>query len=438
MTGITGVWRSDDGGTTWRHLSTSNPRPLYFSQMRVDPNNPDRIYQGGVKMQMSIDGGRTYATNASLVVHDDIHAIWIDPANSNHLIIGGDGGISTSWDMAKSWQFMPNLPVGLFYHVGYDMEVPYNVCGGMQDNYDWCGPSASREGRGIMNYDWFQIAGGDGFVSIPDLRDSRWIYTETQDGAISRRNKITGEGKSIRPGAANVTPAPATGETYRFHWDTPMILSAADPATLIVAANKVFKSTDRGDSWTVISPDLTTNAKRDTVVTMGLKGSDITIGKDDGIVAYSTIVALAESPKQVGLLYTGSDDGVVSMTRDNGKSWTNITKNIHGYPAGGFVSKGAPSRFDLGTVYVTVDNHRLNDYAPYIWVSNDFGATFHSIVNNLKGENVRTLTEDQRNPDVLYIGTETGIFLSLDRGKSWRRLKANLPTVRVDEITLHP
>ena len=436
--GITGVWRSDDGGASWRHVGTVNPRPLYFSQMRIDPNNPDRVYMGGVKMQMSIDGGRNYATNASLVVHDDIHAIWIDPANSDHLIIGGDGGISTSWDMARTWQFMPNLPVGLFYHVGYDMETPYNVCGGMQDNYDWCGPSASREGRGIMNYDWFQIAGGDGFVSIPDLRDSRWIYTETQDGSMSRRNKITGESKSIRPVATNVTPAPATGETFRWHWDTPMILSAADPGTLIVGANRLFKSTDHGDSWTVISPDLTTNAKRDTIVTMGLKGSDITIGKDDGIVSYSTIVALAESPKQVGLIYTGSDDGVVSVTRDNGKSWQNITKNIPGYPVGGFVSRVVPSRFDLGTVYVTVDNHRLNDYAPYMWVSNDFGATFRSIANNIKGENVRTLTEDQKNHDVLYIGTEPGIFLSLDRGKTWRRLQANLPTVRVDEITLHP
>ena len=435
---VNGVYRSDDGGTSWRHVSINNPRPLYFSQMRVDPNNPDRIYQGGVKMQMSIDGGRSYATNASLVVHDDIHAIWIDPANSDHLIIGGDGGISTSWDMAKTWQFMPNLPVGLFYHVGYDMEVPYNVCGGMQDNYDWCGPSASREGRGIMNYDWFQIAGGDGFVSIPDLRDSRWIYTETQDGSMSRRNKVTGESKSIRPVATNVTPAPATGETFRWQWDTPMILSAADPGILIVGANRLFKSTDRGDSWTAISPDLTTNTKRDTVVTMGLKGSEITISRDDGIVSYSTLVTIAESPKQVGLLYTGSDDGVVSMTRDNGKTWQNITKNIPGYPAGGYVSKVVPSRFDLGTVYVTVDNHRLNDYAPYMWVSNDFGATFHSIVNNIKGENIRTLTEDQKNPDVLYIGTETGIFLSLDRGKSWRRLKANFPTVRVDEITLHP
>jgi hypothetical protein len=216
-----------------------------------------------------------------------------------------------------------------------------------------------------------------------------------------------------------------------------MIISPNDPGTLIVAANRVFVSHDRGDSWTAISPDLTTNTNRDTITTMGLKGADIRIAKDDGISQYSTIVAVAESPKQKGLYYAGTDDGQVQVSRD-GKTWTNVTKNIPGFPAGGFVSEVVPSAYDAGTVYVTVDNHRLNDYASYIWVSNDFGQTFHSTLNNLRGEVVKTLTEDQRNRDVLYIGTETGIFLSLDRGNSWQRLKANFPNVRVDEITLHP
>jgi photosystem II stability/assembly factor-like uncharacterized protein len=437
--GVTGLYRSDDGGQAWRKVSAVNPRPMYFSQVRIDPRTPDRIYMGGVKMQMSIDGGRTFETSASLVIHDDIHAIWIDPNNSDHLIIGGDGGLGASYDMAKSWEFMPNLPVGLFYHVGYDMETPYNVCGGMQDNYDWCGPSTSRHTRGIMNYDWFQIEGGDGFVAIPDLRDPRIVYSESQDGNMIRRNKVTGEARPIRPTPANVTPAPAKGETFRFHWDTPLMFSPHDPGTLLVAANKVFKSTDRGDSWTVISPDLTSNANRDSIVTMGVKGSDITIARNDGISAWPAIVALAESPKQAGLYYAGTDDGNVSVSRDGGKSWQNITKNMPGFPAGyAFVSKVAPSRFDAATVYITVDNHRLNDYEPHIWASNDFGATFRSLNGNLKGEVARTLTEDQKNPDVLYLGTETGLFLTLDRGKSWRRLKANFPNVRVDEITLHP
>ena len=200
----------------------------------------------------------------------------------------------------------------------------------------------------------------------------------------------------------------------------------------------MFVSHDRGDSWTAISPDLTKQGNRDTIVTMGLKGADIHISRDDGMSQWPTIVALAESPKQTGVYYAGTDDGSVQVSRD-GKTWTNVTKNIPGFPAGdAFVSEVVPSAFDAATVYVTVDNHRLNDYAPYIWASTDFGATFHSIVGNLTGENVRTLTEDQRNRDVLYIGTETGIFLSLDRGKTWQRLKANFPNVRVDEITLHP
>ncbi len=436
--GESGLYRSDDAGATWKRVSTTNPRPLYFSQVRIDPNNADRVFQGGVKMSLTIDGGKTTEGQASLAAHDDVHAIWIDPNNSDHMLIGDDGGLSTSYDGAKTWNFYGNLPVGLFYHVSYDMETPYNICGGMQDNYAWCGPSQVRQTTGILNHDWFQIQGGDGFVAIPDRRDSRWIYSEIQDGSMIRRNKVTGESKSIRPMALNVSPAPKAGETFRWHWDTPMIISPNDPGMLIVAANRVFVSHDRGDSWTTISPDLTTNASRDTVVTMGAKDADIRLSRDDGVSQWPTIVSLAESPKQPGVFYTGSEDGLVFVSRDNGKNWRNITHDIPGFPAGAFVSEVVPSRYDAGTVYVTVDNHRQNDYAPYMWVSTDFGQTFHSIVNNLASENVRTLTEDQRNRDVLYIGTETGILLSLDRGTSWQKLKANLPDVRVDEITLHP
>ena len=224
----------------------------------------------------------------------------MDPRNPEHVLIGNDGGLAVSYDMAKSWQFIPNLPVGLFYHVSFDMATPYNICGGMQDNYNWCGPSNSRHNAGIMNYDWYQILGGDGFVAIPDLRDSRIVYTESQDGNMIRRNTVTGESRSIRPTALNVTPAPAKDENFRFHWDAPLVRSPLDPGVLYAAANKVFRSTDRGDSWTVISPDLTKNEERDSVVTMGVKGVDIKISKNDGISNWSTIVSLAESPKQAG------------------------------------------------------------------------------------------------------------------------------------------
>ncbi|MCC6244070.1 MAG: hypothetical protein IT353_14610 [Gemmatimonadaceae bacterium] len=436
--GITGVYRSNDGGATWTKTSSTNPRPMYFSQMRIDPTNSDRIYMAGVGLHVSMDGGKTFETDAALVTHDDVHGIWINPKNPDHVLIGNDGGLAVSYDMNKTWSFIPNLPVGLFYHVSYDMETPFNICGGMQDNYDWCGPSASRMGRGIFNYDWFQILGGDGFVAIPDLRDSRIVYTESQDGNMIRRNKVTGESKSIRPTPQNVVNA-TPGEAYRFHWDAPLQLSPSDPGVLYAAAQRVFRSTDRGDSWTAISPDLTKNEKRDDIVTMGLKGSDITISRHDGISQWPTIVNMAESQKQPGVFYTGTDDGTVSMSKDGGKTWQNITANIPGFPAGhAYVSELVPSRFDAATVYVTVANYRLNDYAPYVWVSNDFGATFKAITNGLQTEVVRTLTEDTRNADVLYVGTETGIFVSLDRGTSWRRLKGNLPTVRVDELTIHP
>ncbi|MCE2901577.1 MAG: VPS10 domain-containing protein [Gemmatimonas sp.] len=434
----TGVYRSTDGGATWTKQSGTNPRPMYFSQLRVDPVNPERLYLGGVGMHLSLDGGRSFETDVAQVTHDDVHAIWINPKNPDHVLTGNDGGLAVSYDMSRTWQFIPNLPVGLFYHVSFDMEWPYNVCGGMQDNYNWCGPSASRHSRGIFNYDWFQILGGDGFVAIPDLRDSRIVYTESQDGNIIRRNKVTGESRSIRPTAQNVTNAQPR-EAYRFHWDTPLMFSPHDPGVLLAAANKVFRSRDRGDSWEAISPDLTRSASRDSLVTMGLKGSDIRIARNDGISQWPTIVTLAESPKQAGVFYTGTDDGTVSVSRDDGKTWQTITKNIPGFPAGFvYVSEVVPSRFDAATVYVVVGNYRENDYAPYVWMSRDYGATFTRLVNGLSGETVRTLTEDTRNPDVLYVGTETGIFVTLDRGASWKRLKANFPTVRVDELTIHP
>jgi photosystem II stability/assembly factor-like uncharacterized protein len=436
--GESGLYRSDDGGASWQKMNSVNPRPMYFSQVRVDPNNPDRVYMGGVGMQMTVDGGKTMETDAAQAIHDDVHAIWIDPANSNHLMIGTDGGVGVSYDMSHAWIWLPNIPVATFYHVGFDLSYPFNVCGGEQDNYDWCGPSASRFRAGIRTDQWQTVQGGDGFVSIIDQRDWRIVYTESQDGNVTRHNRVTGESKNIRPSADNTTPPPATGERYRWNWDTPVIFSPHDPGTLYVAAQRVFKSTDRGDTWTVLSPDLTTNPNRDEQVIMGVKDSEVRIQRNDGISSWPTIVSLAESPKQPGLYYTGTDDGVVSMTKDGGKNWENITARLPGFPKGAWVSEVVPSRFDAGTVYVTVDAHRLNDYDTHIWVSNDFGATFRSLNANLKGEAVKTLTEDQRNPDVLYIGAETGIFLTLDRGKSWARLKANFPTVRVDEITLHP
>jgi len=436
--GPQGLWRSNDGGETWTKVNGVNPRPMYFSKVLVDPTNPETVYYGGVGLHMSIDGGKTVETDAALVTHDDVHSIWVNPGNPQHVIIGNDGGIATSYDQAKSWQFIPNLPVGLFYHVSFDMETPFNICGGMQDNYSWCGPSRSRFGRGIVNNDWFQILGGDGFHAIPDPRDSRTVYTESQNGNMIRRNVVTGESRSIRPNALTVTPRPDSTDTYRWQWDAPMLLSTHDAGVLMVAANKVFVSRDRGDSWNAISPDLTTNAKRDTITTMGLQGKDITIATHDGISQWPAIVSLGESPKRAGVIWTGTDDGTVSVTMDNGATWRNVSGNIPGLKKWAYVGEVVPSRYDAGRAYVVVANYRQNDYAPYLWVTEDSGSTFTRIDAGLPGEVTRTLTEDPRNQEVLYVGTETGLFVSLDRGKVWKRFQANLPNVRVDEIAIHP
>jgi photosystem II stability/assembly factor-like uncharacterized protein len=428
----TGIYRSDDAGANWHKVNNENPRPMYFSQMRIDPNDPEVIFYAGVKLHRSLDGGKTVTLNATQTIHDDVHAIWIDPANSQHVIIGNDGGVAVTWDQAKTWNFVHNIPVGLFYHVSVDNATPYNICGGMQDNYVWCGPSAVRGAVGIAGFNWATMQGGDGFVALQDPGDPRVAYSESQDGNMVRIDRVTGETMSIRPQPESGEPA------LRWNWDTPLVMSPHDPKIIYAASNKLFRSSNRGLNWESSGTDLTTDAKRDDIVTMGLKGSDIRISKDDGIEAWPTIISFAESAKRAGVVYAGTDDGLVQVSRNSGRSWTNVTANIPGLPKGIWVSEVVPSRFDEGTVYATFDGHRQNDFATYIYVSHDFGQTWQSASGNLKDQVVKTLTEDQRNADVLYIGTETGLFVSIDRAKSWVRITANLPTVRIDEITLHP
>jgi len=427
----TGLYRSDDSGATWRKVNNANPRPMYFSQVRIDPNDPEVVLFGGVDLQLTLDGGKSVNTAAASRIHSDHHAIWIDPSNSNHALIGNDGGLAVTWDQSKTWNFLPNLPVGLFYHVSFDMAIPYNVCGGMQDNYDWCGPSAVRGSAGIANHHWATIQGGDGFVVLQDPLDPRVIYSESQDGNIVRIDRVTFESMSIRPQAA-------TGEMpLRWQWDTPVTLSPHDPKVVYAPANRVWRSNDRGLTFVPISPDLTNGANREDVVTMGVKGSAITIAKNDGIAAWPTITTFGESPKKAGVLYVGTDDGRLAVTKDAGKTWAQIIDKVPGLPKDIYVSKIAPSKFDENTVYATFDGHRQNDFETYIYASRDAGQTWASINANLKGEVARTITEDLKNPDVLYLGTETGLFVSIDRAKSWTRIKSNFPTVRVDEITLH-
>ena len=425
-----GTYRSDDAGLTWRKMSNTNPRPMYFSQIRIDPTSDARIYVLGVQLHISDDGGKTFIENGTM--HSDHHAMWINPANPNHILDGNDGGLGASYDKGKTWEGIYNLDIGQFYHVTYDMETPFNVCGGLQDNYTWCGPSAVRGRTGIANDQWFQIHGGDGFEAQIDPRDSRIIYAESQDGNISRVDRVSNERKSIRP-------LPARGEPpLRWNWNTPILLSPHDPNTIYVGANRVFKSTDRGQSWTAISPDLTTATDRDGLSLMGVTGKETTIARNDGVQSYGNIVQLVESPKQAGQLYAGTDDGQVHMTRD-GKTWTNITSKFPGLPKNAYVSRLSPSNHEVNVVYASFDNHRNDDMGTYVYASVDGGNNFRSIGEGIpKGHTVTSMTEDPKNPNVLYSGTEFGLFVSPDRGGKWMRIRSNLPTVPIHEIVFHP
>ncbi len=427
-----GVYRSDDAGTSWRKMGATNPRPMYFGVIKVDPKNDLRVYVPGLTVLVSDDGGKTFRSMEEKI-HVDYHAMWIDPSDPEHLMIGGDGGVGISYDRGAKWMWLPHLPVGQFYHIGFDMQTPYNICGGLQDNNTWCGPSQVRSKDGSANDNWFVAQGGDGFVGLIDPTNHRIIYAESQDGYIVRTDRVTNERKSIRPEAPTGQPA------LRWNWDTPFMLSPHDPATLYAGANKLYKSTDRGHSWKAVSGDLTLALDRDTVELMGLKGKDIKIAKNDGVSVYGTLFTIAESKLKKGLLYTGSDDGQVFVSRDDGAGWTNATSKIPNAPKWAYVSKVEPSKFAEGTVYVTFDGHRTGDYGSYVYASTDFGGSFRSIAAGLPaGAVVRTITEDQKNPDVLYLGAENGLFVTTDRGRSWVRVKANFPTVPVYEITLHP
>lgn len=428
-----GTYRSDDAGASWTKLSAINPRPMYFSQIRVDPESDARIYVLGVQLHVSDDGGRTFHNEGARQIHVDHHAMWINPNNSNHVLLGSDGGVGISYDRSKTYVYLTNLPVGQFYHVSYDMQSPYLVCGGMQDNNTWCGPSAVRNEWGIGNDEWFIISGGDGFVGMVDPSNPRVMYAESQGGNMSRIDRLTNERTNIRP-------EPMPGEKpYRWNWDTPLILSPHDPATVFAAANRVFKSTDRGHTWTVISPDLTAQIDRDTLPLMGVKGRDITLATNDGVSNFGNITTFMESPVRRGVYWAGTDDGLVHVSRDGGTTWTNVTAKIPGLPKWSYVARVEPSRSDEGTVYVAFDGHRLGDFGTYVFATSDFGTSWTSLAGDLpKGEVARTLTTDLKNPDVLYLGTESGLWFTYDRGKHWIPVKGRFPTVPVYEIALHP
>ncbi len=434
-----GLFRSEDRGTSWEKVNQLNPRPMYYSKLRIDPNDWRRIYVLGAPFYVSSDGGETFQRNTDMTpvydvgVHGDHHALWIDPANSRHLILGGDGGLHFSWDASTSWDKVNNLPIAQFYAIGVDMRQPYFIYAGAQDTHSWGGPSATHNHIGIVNSDWYQINFGDGMYQQVDPSDSDVIYTESQGGNIVRFNGATGDRKVIRP-------RPEEGERrYRFHWTAPIRISPHDSNTLYLGGNRLFISNNRGEAWTS-TPDLTRAEDRNELPIMGIVPDEKTLSRHDGTSSWGTITTVAESPVSPGLIWVGTDDGVVQVSRDGGQSWTNLAGKLMGREEDrATVSRVVASHADAGRAYVSFDRHRLDDFAPYVFTTDDFGDSWRAIHTNLPQVGwVNVVVEHPRNTDLLFAGTETGLFVSFDRGEGWERLTGNFPTVPVDDLVIHP
>ncbi len=426
-----GVFRSEDKGESWTKVNDYNPRPMYFSQIRIDPKDDQRVYVLGVRLAASDDGFKTYEEEIAPEVHLDHHAMWIDPNNPRHIILGNDGGTWVSRDRGGNWEHVNNYPIGQFYSVAYDMQEPYHIFGGMQDNATWGGPVSVRDRPGIANEHWYQMLACDGESVAVDHTDENTIYANCQNGRIVRYDRLTGERKPIQPEAGPDEPE------LRWNWTTPIVASIHAPGTIYTGANMVFKSTDRGHSWAAISPDLTTRTDRDTLRLMGSFVTDSTLAGNDGMSSFANITALAESPRNANLLYAGTDDGKVHVTRDGGRTWTDLTGRFPGVTPMIYVSRLTPSQYEEGRVYATFDGHRSDDMAPHVYVSDDYGGTWRSISSGLPTGSAYVIKEDPKNPNLVYLGTEFGLFASLDRGASWTEWE-NFPTVAVYDLTVHP
>lgn len=520
-----GLYRSNNKGRTWTLVSNCNGRPMYFSQIRIDPTNANTLYLANVKAAKSLDGGKTFAPMDEALGFGnetvDQHAFWIDPANPHHILRGSDAGFSITWDQGATWEYVHTMATGLAYWVSADMHRPYNVFFGLQDNDSWGGASATRSRSGIRDHNWYRIGGGDGFQTAVDPTNRFMVFSESQDGNTQRTDLSTGQRQSIRPSAppagraggaaggggggrggagsgggraggnaagasgdtartvATVTPAPAVpapsvcvdgrmvsgtpgagggrgggsanvinaqpGDAYRFNWNTPYTLSPHDPNIMWLGGNRLFRSTNQGDLWTA-SADLTKQIDRCKITVMGVAGTVAQLSKNDGNTSYGTITTVSESPVVAGDVWIGTDDGNLQVSRDHGATFTEVGKNISGLPSNAlsgdspyWVSRIDASHFTAGMAYVAIDGHRSDDLKPYVFVTRDFGASWSNVSGNLPSYgNVQVVREDPKNRNLLYVGTEFGVFISLDAGAQWEPFMNGYPTVRTDDILVHP
>ncbi len=426
-----GIFQSEDGGATWERKNEFDAQAQYYARIFTDPKNVDRIFVMNVSLRESLDGGKTLHKVEETNHHGDNHAMWIDPDNTKHWLFGSDGGMYETWDDAKNWQFKANLPTVQFYDVAVDNALPfYNVCGGTQDNFSWCGPERTRNINGIVNSDWFVTTGGDGFRSAVDPVDPNTIYSESQYGVLVRHDKPTGQELVLQPLEGKGEPP------LRWNWDSPVIISPHSHTRLYFAANELFRSDDRGDTWKAISGDLTRQIDRNKLPVMGKVWDPDAVAKNVSTSFYGNIVALAESPKKEGLIYVGTDDGLIQVTADGGQSWTKY-ETFPGIPDTTYVGRLAASQFEVNTVYATFDNHKNEDFKPYLLKSTDAGKTWTSIAGNLpENGTVLAFAEDPVNANLLFAGTEFGAFFTVDGGSHWVQLKGGLPTIAVRDMVL--
>ena len=433
------LWRSDDAGKSWTTVNRDpniNFRPFYYADIRVDPKNPNKIFSLSGSLYLSEDGGRNFRSIAR-GIHGDHQAMWIDPLDSRYVLSGSDGGWQVSRDGGQNFEVVNTFPFTQFYHINYDMQEPYHVCGGLQDNGTWCGPSNSLSGQGIRPADWVTVAGGDGFFGVP-VMDKPWlVFADAQGGMITITDTRSGVRKNIYPYPNRVGSVgdAMLGHKYRFNWNSPIVLSPQDPGTVYFGGNVVFRSRDYGLSWDVISPDLTTNDPKKQQSSGGEIVTDNTAAE-----FHTTLLSIAPSPVDANVIWTGSDDGLVHVTRDGGKSWSNVFVNVPGLKPNAWIPTVEASHFDAGTAYVAADHHQDDDYTPFFYMTTDYGKTWKSIRGDLPDQALwsHVIREDPRNRNILYAGTEAGIWATWDRGAHWSSIRGRMPAAPVRDIQVHP